>query len=86
VVDRLKTDRTVPLQVPVGPHFGIFWGFSDSFKKLSEKGFEQHLNREFGGYTEDEMGRKVRFSRLHRTTPRLARDFSDSFITLDFSH
>jgi hypothetical protein len=25
------------------------------------------------------MGRKVRFSALHRTAPRLARDFSDSF-------
>ena len=47
--------------------------------KLCEKGFEQHLKREFGGYKEDEMGRKVRFSALHRTAPRLARDFSDSF-------
>jgi hypothetical protein len=47
--------------------------------KLSEKWFEQHLKREFGGHKEDEMGRKVRFSALHRTAPRLARDFSDSF-------
>ena len=27
------------------------------------------------------MGRKVRFSALHRTAPRLTRDFSDSFST-----
>jgi hypothetical protein len=49
--------------------------------KLSEKWFEQHLKREFGGYKEDDMGRKVRFSALHRTALRLARDFSDSFVT-----
>jgi hypothetical protein len=30
-VDRVKTDRTVPLQFPVRPHFGIFWDFSESF-------------------------------------------------------
>ena len=52
-----------------------------SREKLSEKYFEQHLKREFGRYMEDEMGRKVRFSALHRTAPRLARDFSDSFST-----
>src|SRR5215210_6479858 len=34
VVDRVKTGRTVPLQVPVRPHFGIFWDFSDSFSRL----------------------------------------------------
>src|SRR5215211_6478694 len=48
-------------------------------EKLSEKQVEQHLNRELGGYTEDEMGRKGRSSAVHRTTPRLGRDFSDSF-------
>ena len=48
-------------------------------EKLSEKWVEQHLNDEFGGYTEDEMGRKLRFSAVHRTTPRLGRDFSDGF-------
>jgi hypothetical protein len=55
--------------------------FGRFLQKLSEKWFEQHLKREFGGYKEDEMGRKVRFSALHRTAPRLARDFSDSFST-----
>jgi hypothetical protein len=30
------------------------------------------------------MGRKVRFSALHRTALRLARDFSDSF-SMEFS-
>jgi hypothetical protein len=30
VVDRVKTDRTVPLQIPVRTHLGIFWDFSDS--------------------------------------------------------
>ena len=32
-VDRVKTDLTVPLQFPVRPRFGIFWDFSDSFKR-----------------------------------------------------
>jgi hypothetical protein len=32
VADRAKPDRTVPLQFPVRPHFGIFWDFSDSFE------------------------------------------------------
>src|SRR5215210_3313958 len=40
VVDRVKTGRTVPLQVPVRPHFGIFWDFSDSFyAKFAESPF-----------------------------------------------
>jgi hypothetical protein len=47
--------------------------------KLSEKWFEQHLKGEFGGYMEDELGLKVRFSAFHRTTQRLGRDFSASF-------
>ena len=60
---------------------GVLRTSENPLRKLSEKSFEQHLKREFGGYTEDEMGRKVRFSALHRTAPRLARDFSDSFST-----
>jgi hypothetical protein len=55
----------------VGPVLSAYGGqeggsseFSDSLSKLSEKWFEQHLKREFGGYKEDEMGRKVRFWRF----------------------
>jgi hypothetical protein len=51
----------------------------NALKKRSKKWFEQCLNREFGGYMEDEMGRKVCFSAVHRTALRLARDLSDSF-------
>ena len=47
--------------------------------KLSEKGFEQRSGREFGWFTEGEMGRKDPFWAsvgLHR---RPILDFSDGF-------
>jgi hypothetical protein len=48
-------------------------------EKLSEKGFEQHLNREFGGYTEDEIGLKKSFLTVwkaaQQVSPRLFRQF-----------
>ena len=35
--------------------------FSDGFRKLSEKGYDQRSDHEFGWYTEGEMDRKVAF-------------------------
>src|SRR5215218_10126306 len=47
--------------------------------KLSEKGFEQRSDYEFGRYTEHEMGQKGTFRRPVGLRCERVRDFSDSF-------
>ena len=49
--------------------------------KLSEKGYEQRSDHEFGWYTEGEMDRKVALWRPTGLRRKGARDFSDSFFT-----
>jgi hypothetical protein len=43
-----------------------------SWRNMAEKGFEQRLDRELGGYIEDEIGLLIRLSAVHRAALRLA--------------
>jgi hypothetical protein len=54
-------------------------------ERLSEKGYEQRSDREFGWYTDDEMDRKAPLWRPAELGCKRLRGFSDSLGSMEFS-